>query len=63
MSHAKEVLAAYERNLIALGKGKVIVVHGLPAGGSLVYVPKDADPFDLVEASIQIAAKREGASA
>jgi hypothetical protein len=63
MSNASQALVQYEQSLLAIGKGEVTVVHGLPAGGSLVYVPKDADPFDLVEASIQIAAKREGAPA
>ena len=59
MSTAREVLAAYERHLLEMGRGEVTVVHNMPAGGSMVYVPKDADPFGLVEASIQITAKRQ----
>lgn len=59
MSTAREVLAAYEKNLLEMGKGEVTIVHNLPSGGTMVYVPKDADPFGLVEASVQIIAKRQ----
>lgn len=59
MSRSKEVFAAVERALVLAGKGKTTVVNDLPGGGTLIYLPVDADPFDLIEVSAQIILKRQ----